>query len=463
MPNFTYKNQKICHIKIAEISSENALSTRKWCSSAISNESIPFYTYLLSKKYQIGFLAGGERAICDLGPNETQIYSHFNFVFMNSGDQFSLAKVLPSNPVNITSKSIDFTYETSYTSLKRLQYVHPIVHSYLIGAVFISIFGLVLSLFPNLFSKTYLKVLSRIPTHQYILVILCGAGAGVCGFSLSLLGLCFCGYQLFTMNMYFYIIPVFFSALCSSFVTTLLCSLWKLNDAASALYFAPLFYPSCAIALLFSVQWIAVGVHSCISVPLGAIFYIILLVVLVKIPTNLVGCLIMVSVLKLKKHTSTKVSVPVQRITRNRRHFFSASNSILFFLAYPIQQPIVDSIVNGKIQFEYQTAFLFCMIWLIMSICIGILCLGVRFERDNDWATFSFFSSAGGSIAIWCIANIWDAFIEHRTSTLHMTMHPVITAVVCVALALARGCISVLSSICWIAAKGKSVKCTRRK
>jgi hypothetical protein len=456
-PEFPYNRSTRCRGLVAWVSCEDPIPTTSWCRSRISNSTRSFLDFLLSKHYSLIFASGKQLASCRLGPTGSSVFSHLHFVFLRTQTAFSLHKVIPSDPVNITEPFISFSYETSFVSTPRVHQKRPILHHYLIGLFIVILLIHIAVMFPKLLTSPSYVLLSRLPSHSFILSILCGSGAGEIAFWAVFASLVASGVKIKSKVWLCTAVSECAGALATALVTSVLCTLWRVKDVASALYFAPLVFPALLLALVFSVQWILVGTESCASVPLHAILIFVAIVAFVKIPVNLLGSLLFASVFKARAR-SKKVSVIVKRIARNRRIFLSGANSLLFIIAFPIVHETVESLNMVTMTVELELTGMFCACWILMSITLGVNVLSVRFVRNDDWGVYAFVSSAGAPVVLWVVMNLWSGVVAGRRSTLHLSIYPVLSGIVCCALSLVSGCISLLSAVLWILLRGSVPK-----
>jgi hypothetical protein len=327
--------------------------------------------------------------------------------------------------------------------------------SYFIGILTVVTITLITILWPTLLSNPSYSNLATIPTHAFPLAILCGAGAGIIAFGASA-AVVYSGTR-FSGRTWFYVaVPEAISALVTATVTSILCGIWGVLDVASALYFAPLFYPSICFSLIFSVQWVSVSIGSCTSAPLHFIFYGIVIVIFVKIPVNLMGSLVFLALFRPGKPAAAKLKVIGRRLVGSRRHFLISANSCLFLVGFPYVQLLMESFDVIQMTVLWGPGIMCLCGWILTSIGIGVNVLMIRFRSDADWAIFSFTAGAGGPVVLWAVQNIWSVVAEGRTSTMQQTLHPALTGIVCSGLALAGGTISVLSSVIWMRLRGEA-------
>lgn len=460
VPGFLSTQSHKCKKAIVDVPSNHFLPPQTWCTTELNPESRLFLNFLLTKHYQLVFSDDNYLVFSYLGPSEWLVYTHFNFVFLKTLEDFSLAKVVSSNPINISEQFLGFTYETSFISTPRLPTEHSVFNGFVIGA-FCVVIIILLGIHMPVSGKQSYVVLARSPNHSFSIVILCGSGAGLIAFLIS--------YQIVSIFIPLHpfskmslIIPQLVSAFVTSVVTSILCGVWKLRDVASALYFAPILFPSILVILIFTVQWISVSVNSCTTIPLNYIFYFIVTVVFIMIPTNLVGSLITAVLFKPKHHFSKKVKVSAFHLTKSRRNFLTISNSLLFCLWFPLFQIFDDKLqtlnfYTGKHTFSM---IMFPITAVLASFAAGVASNGIKLESDGDWALFSFMSSAGSSFVIWLVSFIRSCIIKGQKSTVQITLYPTVLALVCIAHALMTGSISVMTSQLMITLTGIPIKRT---
>lgn len=447
VPGFYPKQSHKCKKSIVDVPSNHFLPPQTWCTTELDSDIRLFLNFLLSKHYQLVFCDDNYVTFSNLGPSDWLIFTHFNFVFLKTLEDFSLARVVPSNPINISEQFLGFTYETSFISTPRQPSEHSVFKAYVVG-YFCVVIMILLGIHIPFSGKQPYTVLARYPNHSFSIVILCGSGAGLTAFLIS--------YQIVSIFVPLHpfryksiVIPQMTSAFMTSIVTSILCGVWKLRDVASALYFAPIFFPSILILLVFTVQWISVSVNSCTTIPLNLIFYFIASVVLIMIPTNFVGIVITAILFKPKHHNSKKVKVSAFRLTKSRRDFLTISNSLLFFLWFPLFQILDDKVQYFKLfnkNNDPLPSILFPITATLASITAGIVSNGIKLENDGDWALFSFMSSAGSSAVIWTVSFINSAIVKGQKSTVQITLYPILLLLVCIAHALISGSLSVISS-----------------
>jgi hypothetical protein len=321
--------------------------------------------FLLARHYELVFLSGGSLAHVPLGPTNHSVYTHFNFEYLKTLEEFSLYKILPSRPMNLSQGQVlGFTYETSFVATPRLRRSQPVLFSYMMGLLVVFTCFLLSLLFPKFVTKPCYVVLSLVPTHAFALSIVCGAGAGVIASVVSCVLLVITGIPLEPSNWHYWVIPQAASALVTAVVTSWLCRFWRVLDVASALYFAPLVFPSVVFGFFFSVQWISVGIGACTTVPLYFFFFGILSVVFVKIPINLVGSLVCAGLCGPIDETEiSRVRVIVRRFTGSRTGFLIAAHTALFVTAFPWVQQLMESCVGIDMYFYPRPARMGCAGW----------------------------------------------------------------------------------------------------
>jgi hypothetical protein len=317
--------------------------------------------------------------------------------------------------------------------------------------------GFMIAIFcPKFVTKPCYVLVSRVPTHAFPLSIVCGSGAGTLAAHVTLAAVSTSVLPIQRKLWPYWIVPEIVSALTTAFVTSWLCRIWRVQDVASALYFAPLVFPGIICVYVFSVQWISVGIDACTELPLEFFLHGIAVVALVKIPLNLVGCLLCAAAFSLPDFAlSEKVRVIVRRFTGSRRHFLVAANSALFLVAFPWVQQFMESLEAVQTNIDPAPAVMVWVAWIFASIAVGVNVLSVRFRCEADWAIFSFAAGAGGAVVLWIVHNLWSFAVDGHSSTLQQSLYPTITGMVCTELALGSGTISVLASTAWIALRGK--------
>jgi hypothetical protein len=446
-----------CKSAVMEVPSRNPVPPTPWCKSRINKSVSTFLQFLIAKHYHLIFVSGEMPASCSLGPTNNSIYTHFNFEYLKTLDEFSLNKILPSNPVNLSqSQTLSFTYETSFVAFPRVRQSQPVLFSYMIGVMVVLVGFWIAIFYPKFVTKPCYVLVSRVPTHAFPLAIVCGSGAGTLAAHCTLVALFSTGVPVQTKLWPHWIVPEITSALATAFVTSWLCRIWRVKDVASALYFAPLVFPGVICVAVFSVQWISVGIDACTKLPLEYFLQAIVVIALVKIPVNLVGCLVCAAVFpRPDPALSEKVRVIVRRFTGSRTNFLVAANSALFLVAFPWVQQFMESLEAVQTNIDPAPAIMVWVAWIMGSIVVGVNVLSVRFRCEADWAIFSFAAGAGGATVLWIVHNLWSVVVEGRSSTLQQTLHPTITGLVCAGFALCSGTISVLASAAWIAVRGK--------
>lgn len=453
-PIETYK----CKRSVVDVPLNRFLPPQTWCTTELNQDSRLFLGFLLNKRYQLLFTDDNRQVSSNLGPTNYSVFTHFNFVFLKTLNEFTLNKVVSSNPINITEQFLGFTYETSFISTSAPPADMTIIKSFLIGSLCAIIIILIALLNPSQRKHSYITV-ARYPNHSFPLVIACGSGVGLITF-FTVLIVIMAIHPHSVIKIRYIIISEMASAFVTSVITSMLCGVWKLHDVASALYFAPLFFPTIFVVLIFTVEWISVSVDSCSVIPLNYIFYFIVSVVFVMIPTNLIGSLITAALFKPKRHLSRKVKLSIHRFSRSRRHYLTVANSLIAFIIFPVLQIIIQKLQYGTMNYHYDspTMIMFPFVILLASVASGIASIAIKCESDGDWALFSFFSAAGSTIAVWFVSIIRSAIFEGQKSTLQFTLFPTLAGLLCLILALMIGSMSVLTSQLWISYKGIGVR-----
>lgn len=458
VPDFVTETCTKCRLAIAEIVSNCTIPKQNWCTTKLNNETRATLKMSLKKHFNLVFQMGGERAFCVLGPTEDSIYTHFHFVVYDNPIEFSLQKVVTSDPMSVNNQFLSFSYEVTFVSSPRIVQTNPFIHYFLIIGLILVCFMFILTIWPEIFMYPRFSVVTWVPSHPFLFILLCGSGTGIVGFILTFIVMIVSGYNVLSHSLLFLLIPCVIYGLFSSFTTAVLCKWWGLNDVASALFFAPLFFPICSFAILVLVQWLSIMEESCIALSVSDLMYIFMAILLVIMPSNFIGGLLSLGLMRKKTYKNERYHIISRGFVRNRRRFISAANTLLFIFAFPIQQDIVKSVLYGRIEVSNRAFVLFTALWTLTSISIGISSLGIRMERENDWAIFSFAASSGSTFILWVITIVWDLVVEGRWGLLHSTLYPSITGVLCIALGLASGSVSILSAVLWIKFKGHNLK-----
>lgn len=426
-----------------------------WCSSQIDDLKREQILYFLKRRYLIEFKVGSKSASAFIGPNETHIYS--SYVFGLSKDKnniYKLQEVDGGDPKSVNSSNIDITYSFRFVETKKVEIKSSDTVYLITMALMLSVLFLLL-IKPNFSLHPVSAVVSTVPLNTYMLVIICGAGIGVLFYILTLLAIAFVVPTLLKKPFMVFVVPAALSSLASSIVTSILCSIWRLRDMASASYFAPLLLPALTLAFVFSVQWIPICVGACFSIPLKAIFYFFFSSMLVKIPINLIFCLI-THILFRPPHYHHLLNVNVRKFTRFRKIYLCISNTLIFTVIFPWVCSVNELITSDAFDASKAVIFPYLFLWLLAAVNTGLG--SVAMGDADDWALFSFLSSAGGGIICWIIQMIFGVFFEGMTGTLQLSLFAGLSGLVCTCFSLATGSISMLSSLIYIFKTGTATK-----
>jgi hypothetical protein len=311
---------------------------------------------------------------------------------------------------------------------------------------------LILLVKPDFLGRPIISVVATIPSHNFLVVILAGAGSGFLMFALALLVMNCLGVEWFSSWWIGFAVPDAASSIATGSVTSLICTLLRLKDVASALYFAPLIFPAVTLAIVFSVQWIPICVGSCLAMPMKAIFVYVVTAVFVKLPVNLFAGLTTGSAITSPPYHTLR-SIHTRRLIGSRRIFLSAANCLLFFLIWPLVKQFADAHIDFQ---EWKLFVPYIPLWVLASVCIGIASLGLA--DAVDWALFAFVSAAGSGLVVWIVLFVHAVCVEKMRGTLQLSMHTAVTALICIGLSLSAGSISVVAAVLWIIATGVTSK-----
>lgn len=431
------------------------------CLSNISQKNATKLKEYFQKKYEICFDINGSRNVVPLSLDKDSLFSHFKFfVNLNQKGKIRIQNITPSVPINISTNTttdihVNFVFEfEKIPKLTLVSFSKKAIKFYVVVGAFLGIVFILL-LNPSMTFRPVSAVVSTIPKHSYILVMLCGAGSGVLSFLVA-----FAIIQLVKPNAisswwYTFAIPAATSSFMNSVVTTILCTTWKLKDVASAHYFAPLLVPALSLFIIFSVQWIPVCVGTCLNIPLKGIFYFIIAVIFVKLPVNLVISLMTGAIISFTSFNHLH-SIPVRRIITSRKIFMVISNSIIFIIIFPFSQLFGKIFDCGLSNADWGSIILFVPLWFFACICIGMSSLALG--DAEDWAMFAFLGSAGSGFIYWIVRYVIDIFLNGMTGTLQQSLQSAISAMVGLIISLSGGSISVLSAFSYILFKGSPAK-----
>ena len=381
-----------------------------------------------------------------IGPDNYSIYTHYIFSFGGVNNKLTDFEVQNTNPVNLTNGLVTFTYETRYDLRVEVKgkYTLQIYAAFCYVLLFIIIF---------LFCKQKAKRvrIMTVPSNTFLISIFTGSGGGLFAFlfSLSMLTV-----FIPDQELWFILVECLFaSAFVNGLVTSLVCSLFRMGDIGSALYFAPLFFPSICIALTFSVYWIPICVGSCNRIPMNGIFIFIFIVAFIKLPVNLISGLMMKKFIKIKHYKVRTLNLPNPKISRTT--FFIFSNCLFFMLFYPLLNHLFHKILSGFERNDFKLILIFIPLWLLSSFCIGIGSLIIKGE--SDWAYVSFLASLGSPVTLFLVFLLKLYFLSSSLNTLEISLHSFVSSIICLGIAFTTGSTGILSAIVWIVNKGAPI------
>jgi hypothetical protein len=250
-------------------------------------------------------------------------------------------------------------------------------------------------------------------------------------------------------------VPDAASAVATGVLTSVICALLRLKDVASALYFAPLLFPSIILAIFFSVVWIPICVGSCLAVPTRAIFAYIAAAIFVKLPINLIAGLAAGSLVKSPPYHTLR-TIHCRRLVSSRRLFLTLASALLFFIVWPIAEYLSASYGIG-VGFEEWLLFLPSIpLWFLASACIGIASLGLA--EAVDWGIFAFVSAAGAGLVLWVVLLLNALVVEQTHGMMQLSVHVAVTGIVCLGLSFSAGSVSAVAAVLWVVLRGVPAK-----
>lgn len=455
MPGFDPMVLHKCKCRIMTASKPPTASAKPWCTTSLTNNTRELLEEQLYNKYELSFTGGERSAYTSLGPNNYSVFSHFLFTFYDSNDQLSLIKVTGSEPVNITQNAIQFVYETKIVNTMYPVHYHPTLFRYMIAIIFLLIVFGIFIFNPDLINKSPMTVLSTIPSHNFLIVVVCGAGCGVFMFVFSIIVMSCLGITWYNSWGLGFVVPSALSSITTGIVTSIVAAYCHLKDLASALYFAPLLIPSIALAIFFSVQWIPICVESCLTLPARILIIFIVTVVFVKLPLNLISGLLTATIFKIPSYHSL-TSITARKIISSRRIFLTFANCIMFFIMFPMAQHVMKTYHHGLDEYDWHLMLFFLPIWVLTSALIGIS--SIPLSDAVDWANFAFVSASGSGLIMWIVFLFSGLFAEKMKGTLQMSMNASITLIVSIVLSFTSGGISSLAAVIWLGVKGTPAK-----
>lgn len=476
---FPLKNCPKCKIPAIEFNIKDLETTKLWCHDFITENIYDALTQQLQDKYLLSFNLKTKYITVPIGHIINNNYSYVNTfydftLFQDEKGELNLGNVASSHPVNLTKESkLQFKYRIHVNnSLENLNSDHfydakpnsSLTEKKHISLLYYSIFWLVILLIllflvvvePEL-TKTYTTITATIPSNNFLIVVFVGAGFGGIAYFISIIIMIFyqCKFESWTTIL---IIPALSSSLFSGVVTLIICTMCRLKDFASALYFAPLVYPSIVLAVIFSVQWIPVCFGSCLTIPMKLVFIYVITVALVKLPANLIAGIVFAYIIKPPVYHNMR-SIQVPKLVSSRVVFMTISNIFMFLIVFPYAHLLMfrtSWIPFELTELELKFIFLFIPLWIMGSIIMGVLSLNVT--DSFNWASLSFLSTFGSGVALWIVSFIHATYSYGMTGTLQVSLYMSIVTLVCVGLSLAAGSISVLSAVFYVIARGIPAK-----
>ena len=422
-----------------------------WCETSLDEKTRAILTDLLANRYELGFDSGAKVSVSRLGPDNASVYTHLSFTYVGQ----LLTDVRPSNPVSVSSKSLSFTYDVNFMNQEPEPQANLSIAKFCFGSYALFIAFLVVLLKPDLGTKPNVIVLATVPSYNFLVVVLSGAGVGAYFFVFSLIMMYFLRIDATSSWWMALGIPGTISSMATGSITSLICSLLRLKDVASALYFAPLLFPSVVLAVLFSVEWIPICMGSCLSVPIKGIFVFLVVAVFVKLPVNLIAGLFVGSVCKAAPYHSLR-SVSARRLGPSRRIFLAVANFLLFSVSYPLVQHLLRQYPLGLDRSDWTILMLYLPLWILASTCVGLASLAM--SDALDWAVIAFLSSAGCGLMTWLVTMVKSIVFDGMKGTLQLSIQAAILALVGTGLSLTSGSIGVVAATLWIIGTGKPMK-----
>jgi hypothetical protein len=276
-----------CKRRLMTIPSLEPTESAAWCTTFFTPEIRTQIQRLFSRDFELAFDSKSQISTTRLGPKASMLYTHFTFTFFPHKRDFFLLNVTGTSPQNISRPSITFTYQFVFTdSISPPSKKASLEFFFWIAGIFL-FFVTLLIIKPNFLSKPLNCVVATVPSHNFLMVVLTGAGAGVFAFILAIVTMTILNIEWMNSWWIGLSIPDAASSLANGLITSLICTWLRLKDVASALYFAPLLFPVIILTVSFSVLWIPICLGSCLALPMKAIFVYILAAIFVKLPINL--------------------------------------------------------------------------------------------------------------------------------------------------------------------------------
>lgn len=470
MPGFDLIVCSKCKRKIIHITRDYTESFQPWCSTELTFENYTLLADQLKENYSICFSSGDKSVRIPIG-HEKLLYTQYSFYFSENNGYISLSKVSTSKLVNFTiGKQLNFLYQIIFTDSQTLM-PNPIANprltdqqdgsskssnSLIYFFLFSIIFLIIIAFFvlkPDFLSNEMMNPIATIPSNNFLIVTLSGAGAGVYGYVIIILILYLLKIPFESLSIIL-VVPAIASAVFTGAATSFICTICRLKDVASALYFAPLISPAIVLYIIFSIQWIPICFESCITIPMKVVFYYIVTVVIVKLPVNLIAGIIAGSFVTPPPYHTIR-SIKIRKFISSRPFFLSISNIFLFVFIFPLYDKLMDT--PSHIPFDINISninliFIYMPIWIFASGIVGISSLAMA--DPFNWATLAFVSAAGAGVVLWIVSFFKATIAYGMTGSLQISLHMAILSLICIGLSLSAGGVSVIAAAIWIVATG---------
>lgn len=468
MPGYDLVICSKCRRKILQISRDNIESFQSWCSTKISNDNYTILTEQLKENYSLCFSSGKKSIHTPIG-KYNRIYTQYSFFFSEKDGKFTLSNIFTSKLVNFTvGEIISFTYQIVFTdsqsltpnwnsSLSSKSGLKSESNRSLLYFFFFCIVFLTIATFfvirPDFLSKEIVNAVATIPSNNFLIVTLTGAGAGVYGYIITLLISCLIHYpfETSTINL---VVPAISSAIFTGTAISIICKLCHLNDAASALYFSPLIFLCIILYIIFSIQWIPVCFGTCITIPMNIVFIYIVTVVIVKLPVNFIMSLIAGSLITAPPYYTIR-SIKTRKFTSSRSFFLSISNIFLFIIIFPLFDELMDT--PNHVPFDIglgniKLILMYIPIWIVSSAIVGISSLTMA--DSFNWGILAFISASGAGVVLWVVSFFKATLTYGMTGSLQISLHMAILSLLCIGLSISAGSVSTMSAAIWIVTTG---------
>lgn len=454
-----------CKYRISQITRDSKESYQHWCTMTISNENYTLLVDQLKENYSLCFSSGKKSFRAPIGKSNKMLFTQYSFYFSEKNGIISLFNVATSKLVNMTvGKKISFSYQIIFTDSQTLgpkfssladlnsKPNMSLIYFLLVCIIFLVIVSF-LVLQPDFLSNAVINTIATIPSNNFLIITLSGAGAGVYGYIITLLILCLIHYpfEKSTINL---VIPAITSAVFTGTAISLICKLLHIKDVASALYFAPLIFLCIILYIIFSIQWIPVCFGTCITIPMNIVFVYIVTVVIVKLPVNFVMSIIAGSLIMPPSYHAIR-SIKTRKFTSSRSFFLSISNIFLFIIIFPLFDELMDT--PNHIPFDIglhniRRIFLYIPVWIVSSVIVGISSLAMA--DSFNWATLAFISAAGAGVVLWVVSFFKATLTYGMTGSLQISLHMAILSLLCIGLSISAGSVSMIAAAVWIVATG---------